>query len=109
MNPQERSHFRELFQGTGHMVHELCKNGTYQTEYLKYAPCMKQAEPQNEVCLKGYKSAMYKIESDSVEKQEEEDATVTGSEPDDKLRYQKRKREAADEGIKSVCWWVVNA
>ncbi|RZC31774.1 uncharacterized protein BDFB_007301, partial [Asbolus verrucosus] len=94
MTLEERSHFKKLFNGTALMVHDLCKNETYQEEYLKYAPCMKKVEKENEVCLKRYVNTMKEIQSRT-----KEETTV---EPD-LITYQKRKREAADEGIKSVC------
>lgn len=30
MNNEHRRHFKKLFHGTGLMVQELCRNGTYQ-------------------------------------------------------------------------------
>lgn len=97
MSLEEREHFKTLFHGTVIMVEDLCRNESYQAEYLKYAPCMKKVEKQNEMCLKTYTKAMKEIESRTEEQ--------TTSEPD-LVTYQKRKRETADEGIRSVCWWV---
>ncbi|XP_017768587.1 PREDICTED: uncharacterized protein LOC108556823, partial [Nicrophorus vespilloides] len=94
MNLQHRKHFRELFHSTGVMVHELCNNSTYQEEYLKYAPCMKEVAAENEVCFSRYSTAMTSISSNAPQIQNE-------SEPNS--IFQKKKREAADEGIKSVC------
>ncbi|XP_018573831.1 uncharacterized protein LOC108912896 [Anoplophora glabripennis] len=94
MNNEHRRHFKKLFHGTGLMVHELCRNGTYQEEYLKHAPCMKRVEKQNEVCFKRYTKAMNEIQSNTPE--------VNSSEPDI-VNVIKKKREAADEGIKNVC------
>ena len=87
-----------MFHGTGAMVHELCHNVTYQEEYLKYAPCMKKVEPENEVCYSRYAEAMKQIQSKGPEQQ---NATS-----DDQVSFQKKKREAADEGIKNICWLV---
>ncbi|EFA07708.1 uncharacterized protein LOC100141683 isoform X2 [Tribolium castaneum] len=94
MSMEEREHFKTLFHGTVIMVEDLCRNETYQTEYLKYAPCMKKVEKQNEMCLKTYTKAMKEIESRTEEQVTDEPDLVT---------YQKRKRETADEGIRSVC------
>lgn len=65
------------------------------SEYLTYAPCMKEVAPQNELCFNRYSNAMREIQSKTVEQ--------NASNPD-MISYQKRKREAADEGIKNVCW-----
>lgn len=101
MSPEELDHFRRLFHGTVAMVGDLCTNKTYQEEYLKYAPCMKKVEKENEICLKKYTKAMKEIESRTVHEEEEE---AQGSVEPNLITYQKRKREAANEGIKSVCW-----
>ncbi|KAJ3641198.1 hypothetical protein Zmor_027713 [Zophobas morio] len=94
MSLEQREHFKTLFHGTVLMVENLCRNETYQEEYLKYAPCMKQVEKQNEVCLKTYTDEMKEIESRTQQE--------TTADPD-LVTYQKRKREVADEGIRSVC------
>lgn len=94
MSHEHRRHFKKLFHGTGLMVHELCRNGTYQEEYLKHAPCMTKVEPQTEVCLKRYSKAMEEIQSNTPE--------LNISEPDT-VGVLKKKREAADEGIRNVC------
>ncbi|CAH1116015.1 unnamed protein product [Phaedon cochleariae] len=94
MSKEDRSHFRTLFHGTGLMVHELCRNGTYQDEYLKHAPCMSRAANENEVCFKRYTRAMHTIQSNSPE--------INISEPDI-VTVLKKKRAAADEGIKNIC------
>lgn len=57
---------------------------------------MKKVEEQNEICLSKYTIAMKEIESRTTHDE-------NTSEPD-LISYQKKKREAADEGIKSVCW-----
>lgn len=56
---------------------------------------MKEVAPQNEVCFSAYSAAMTQIQSKTLEE------NLTNP---DLISYQKRKREAADEGIKNVCW-----
>lgn len=101
LRPEEGHHFKRLFHGTAEMVNNLCKNETYQEEYLKYSPCMKKVEKKNEMCFKKYTKTMTEIESRT---EHEEDEKTEGSAEPNQITYQKRKREAADEGIKSVCW-----
>ncbi|CAH1129180.1 unnamed protein product [Ceutorhynchus assimilis] len=97
MNLQDRKHFKRLFHGTGEMVNNLCKNGTYQEEFLKHAPCMQKVEPENEVCFKQYTKKMNEIEAKTpMEAITAEDLTAYKT-------SLKRKRDAADEGIKNVC------
>lgn len=97
MTPNHTRHFKKLFHGTNVVVHDLCKNGTYQEEYLRHAPCMKQVEPETEVCFKRYSKAMKEIQANTP-------PTDINVDEKDLVSYQKKKREAADEGIKSVCW-----
>ncbi|KAL1497390.1 hypothetical protein ABEB36_008368 [Hypothenemus hampei] len=98
MGFEDRKHFKKLFHGTGEMVNNLCKNGTYQEEFLKHAPCMQLIEKENEVCFKQYTQKMSEIQ----EKSPMGDIVME----DDLLTFKttmKRKRDAADEGIKNVC------
>ncbi|XP_050297678.1 uncharacterized protein LOC126737034 [Anthonomus grandis grandis] len=97
MTLQDRKHFKKLFHGTGEMVTNLCRNGTYQDEFLKHAPCMQRIEQKNEVCFKQYTKRMNEIESKTPMDSITEDDLVAF-----KTSY-KKKRDAADEGIKNVC------
>lgn len=57
---------------------------------------MKEVEPESKVCFNRYSKAMSEIQAKTEEKQ-------TLSEVDE-ISYQKKKRDAANEGIRSVCW-----
>ncbi|KAK4873618.1 hypothetical protein RN001_012978 [Aquatica leii] len=117
MNLQQRKHFRKLFHGTATMANELCKNGTYQEEFLSHAPCMKKVSADTEVCFNRYSAAMTEIQTATNKQQEMEEAAQRNryhhhhhhhhhrnkSEAENVYRYQKAKREAADDGLKSVC------
>lgn len=61
---------------------------------------MREVAPQNNVCFTRFSSDMKQI-------QEKSENQNNLSNPNELITYQKRKREAADEGIKSVCWWVL--
>lgn len=97
MSIQDRQHFKKLFHGTGEMVHNLCRNETYQEEFLKHAPCMQTVEPLNEICFKRYTKKVNEIESKTpMDSLSEKDIIAFKS-------SLKRKRDAADEGIKNMC------
>lgn len=66
-------------------------------EYLKYAPCMREVAPQNNICFTRFSGEMKEIQAKS-------ETQNNFSNPNELITYQKRKREAADEGIRSVCW-----
>ncbi|XP_076275174.1 uncharacterized protein LOC143206489 [Rhynchophorus ferrugineus] len=97
MEKNDRTHFKKLFHGTAEMVNHLCRNGTFQEEYLRHAPCMQIVDPQNEVCFKKYTKNMSEIQAKTpIDAIPESDVMAYRS-------LQKRKRDAADEGIKNVC------
>lgn len=93
MNREHKRHFKKLFHGTVQTAKELCHNESYQQEYLNHAPCLKKVEPRNDICFKRYTKKMHEIQSQQP---------INISETDI-ITYQKRKRAAADEGIKNVC------
>ncbi|XP_056638172.1 uncharacterized protein LOC130446113 [Diorhabda sublineata] len=94
MNKEDRQHFKELFRGTGSMVHELCREGHYQQEYLKHAPCMTEISTENERCFENYTIAMDKLKSNTMQV----DSSLI-----DITSELKKKRAIADEGIRNVC------
>lgn len=70
----------------------------FNIEFLKHAPCMQKIEQQNEVCFKQYTNQMRQIA---------EKTPMNDISQEDLLTFKttmKRKRDAADEGIKNVCW-----
>jgi len=109
MNFHQRNHFKQLFHGTGAMVHELCNNSTYQEEYLKYSPCMEEISSETEVCFSRYTNAMKAIHNKQTPQppiSSEEEYSERRAYPNNAITYEnyrKKKREAADEGIKNVC------
>ncbi|KAJ8957379.1 hypothetical protein NQ318_004858, partial [Aromia moschata] len=94
MNQVQRKHFKKLFYGTSLMVQELCRSGTFQDEFLKHAPCMAQVEKEAQVCFKRYAKAMNEIQANTPD--------IDSAEADI-ASAMKRKREAADLGIRNVC------
>lgn len=98
MSYDQRKHFRKLFHGTSSVVEKLCRNGTYQEEYLKHAPCMKEVEKDTRVCFAKYSQAINEIQMRTEAEEEREEILNT-----DIFMYEKRKRETADRGIRNVC------
>lgn len=112
MNLQQRKHFRKLFHGTASMAHDLCRNGTYQEEFLSHAPCMQKVSHETEVCFNKYSAAMTEIQQATNKQQEMAEAAQRNryhhhhhdkNNSDNIYKYQKAKREAAHDGLKSVC------
>lgn len=118
MNLQQRKHFRKLFHGTASMANDLCRNGTYQEEFLSHAPCMQRVSSDTEVCFSKYSAAMTEIQAATNKQQELEEEAQRNryhhhhhhhhhhrnkTDAETAYKYQKAKREAADDGLKSVC------
>ncbi|CAG9865007.1 unnamed protein product [Phyllotreta striolata] len=94
MVKEDRMHFRKVFYGTGLMIHDLCRPGRYQTEYLKYAPCMINASMDNQICFETYTTSMERFKSNSVELEQIHN---------DFENILRRRREAPNEVIKNIC------
>lgn len=61
---------------------------------------MTQVEDENKLCFKRYTETMHQIQANTPDMPEA--TQIISSEQDNKL--QKKKREAADKGIKNLCW-----
>ncbi|XP_018330278.1 uncharacterized protein LOC108740451 [Agrilus planipennis] len=99
MNLHRRKHFRKLFHDTNIMITELCSNSTFQEEYLKHASCMQSLQTQNQICFDKYAKDITSIQLETDQKVQIKEKVT----PDQIVTYAKRKREAADMGIRSVC------
>lgn len=105
MSLQQRTHFNKLFHGTGSMIKELCSNGTYQEEYLRFAPCMRQVVPQNEICFKKYQEAMETLSRPhhSNENNNNNHNQQQQQHHNNKPHNNSVLQDTADDGIRSVC------
>ncbi|ERL84436.1 hypothetical protein D910_01868 [Dendroctonus ponderosae] len=71
-------------------------------QFLKYAPCMQTIEKENEVCFNQYNRKMNEIQAKTPMDDITQEDILISQEAFSKTM--KRKRDAADEGIKNVCW-----
>lgn len=58
MTLQQRNHFNKLYHGTNQVIRDLCKEGQYQDEFLKHAPCLRHVQSEYEVCAKRYEETI---------------------------------------------------
>lgn len=58
---------------------------------------MREVASENNFCFSRFSTDMKLI-------QEKSEGQNVANSPNELISYQKRKREAADEGIRSVCW-----
>ncbi|GLV35003.1 uncharacterized protein CBL_09483 [Carabus blaptoides fortunei] len=111
MSLQQRTHFNKLFHGTGSMIKELCSNGTYQEEYLRFAPCMRKVVPQNEICFKKYQEAMETLSrphhnsenNNNNHNQQQQHHNNNNNNNNNKPHNNSVLQDTADDGIRSVC------
>jgi hypothetical protein len=61
MTLDQRNNFNKLYQGTNQVIKDLCKEGDYQDEFLRHAPCLQVIKPEYEICAKRYQSTMQLI------------------------------------------------
>nr|CAD7603246.1 unnamed protein product [Timema genevievae] len=61
MTEQQRFHFNHLYNGTNMVIHEICREGPYQTEFLRHAPCMQEVRTDYEKCAISYQQKIQKI------------------------------------------------
>ncbi|XP_017054330.1 uncharacterized protein LOC108096896 [Drosophila ficusphila] len=63
MDLQHRNHFNKLYHGTNQFIRDLCNDGEFQEEFLKYAYCSGMAKKELEVCNNHYKETMVFLKS----------------------------------------------
>jgi hypothetical protein len=61
MTLEQRNNFNKLYTGTNQVIKDLCKEGEYQDEFLRHAPCLQIIKPEYEICAKRYQSTMQYI------------------------------------------------
>lgn len=71
-------------------------------EYIKYGQCRSEVSSQTDVCLNRYSRAINELRSKSHDTDIDELKRQVNE--DDVILNQKRKREARNENLKSVCW-----
>ncbi|XP_059622897.1 uncharacterized protein LOC132266078 [Phlebotomus argentipes] len=61
MSLQHRNHFNKLYHGTNQVIRDLCREGHYQNDYLRHAPCLRVVKPDYEICAKKYQDTISRI------------------------------------------------
>ncbi|KAL5275742.1 hypothetical protein ACFFRR_001533 [Megaselia abdita] len=59
MDLQHRNQFNKLYHGTNQYIRDLCNEGKFQEEYLKYSSCTQKAQQDSEACANKYKETMH--------------------------------------------------
>ncbi|CAB3372429.1 Hypothetical predicted protein [Cloeon dipterum] len=61
MTPQERQYFIQLYAGTNAVIQDLCVEGSYQKEFLRHAPCIRDVRSDFGVCARDYEEKLQRI------------------------------------------------
>uniref|UniRef100_A0A1L8DNY5 Putative conserved secreted protein n=1 Tax=Nyssomyia neivai TaxID=330878 RepID=A0A1L8DNY5_9DIPT len=77
MSLQHRNHFNKLYHGTNQVIRDLCREGHYQNDYLRHAPCLRMVKPDYEICAKKYQDTISRVT------QMEHRGMVNGTDDDD--------------------------
>jgi len=57
-NREQRAYFHTIYAGTIQVIEDLCKNGPFQTDYLRHAPCMKRVQNEYSSCSARYQEML---------------------------------------------------
>jgi len=76
LDEDHRAYFNTLYTGTTQVIMDLCQTGEYQTEYLKHARCMRQAQTEYESCVDVYQLRIKTLNKGETATQVEEEDNV---------------------------------
>jgi len=76
LDDDHRAYFNTLYTGTTQVIMDLCQTGQYQTEYLKHARCMRDAQTEYESCVDVYQLRIKALNKGEIATPDEEDDNV---------------------------------
>jgi len=76
LDEDHRAYFNTLYTGTTQVIMDLCQTGEYQTEYLKHARCMRQAQTEYESCVDVYQLRIKTLNKGEIATPTEEEDNV---------------------------------
>ena len=74
LNREQRNYFNMLYSGIIQVIEDMCREGPYQTDYLRHAPCMSAPEVQAEYqqCSGQYQTRLRMVQQETRKSSEEE-------------------------------------
>ncbi|CAG9802149.1 unnamed protein product [Chironomus riparius] len=72
MSQHERDHINKIYYGTNEMIKDLCMEGQYQEDFLRYSPCMQKVRNEYDHCKTDYQESMQ-----ALYRQKDEEARST--------------------------------
>lgn len=86
MTLKQRNQFMKIYKGTEEVIRDVCREGAYQSEFLKHAACLQTVKPQHKKCEEKYQETMNFIRTPKANNSAE---SATNPRDD----------------VKNVCWW----
>jgi len=100
LDREHRAYFNTLYAGTTQVIVDLCQEGSYQSDYLRHAPCMRQVQSGYERCASEYQQRIKSLNSgagDHVQGRSEEYGEYADYEyeyEEDGSKKRRKKRQA---------------
>jgi len=67
LDREHRAYFNTLYAGTTQVIVDLCQEGTYQSDYLRHAPCMRLVQAGYERCAADYQTRIKALNEQTQE------------------------------------------
>jgi hypothetical protein len=96
MTLPKRQQFMKLYKGTEEVIRELCREGPFQTEFLKHASCLQTVKPQHQQCAIEYQQTMAAV---SMPK-----SNQTMENHHHHHKHHHHEQENVNDDVKKVCW-----
>lgn len=89
MTLAQRQQFMKIYKGTDEVIRDLCREGDYQTEFLKHAQCLQTVRPKHEECALVYQQTMLSVSTPKANQ------TIT---------HRPEQQQNTNDDVKKVCW-----
>merc|ERR1711988_483706 len=62
LDSDQRNYFNMLYSGIIQVIEDLCREGPYQAQYLRHAPCMKRVREDYQQCSTEYQERLSMVQ-----------------------------------------------
>lgn len=97
MTLPKRQQFMKLYKGTEEVIHDLCREGDFQTEFLKHAACLQTVKPQHQQCAVVYQQTMASVSTPKAN-------LSTSHHQHNHHHHPQSEEEQQNNDMKKVCW-----
>lgn len=106
MTLPKRQQFLKLYKGTEEVIRDLCREGEFQTEFLKHAACLQTVKPAHQQCAVVYQQTMSSV---SMPKANHSNSHHHHHQHNNNHHHhpqaqQQQQQEEENDDVKKVCW-----